>query len=208
MLREVGDETLQIPRQPQLDAKYAINTIITMSQRANKADDALKAFDQAISLSPLNPVRYKAAADILMVRERYSDAVSLLEKAVKAGLEFKELYNHLSQAYFMMKDFPKALRYVKSALGLDPENVTFLNQMGICLKNMNQFDEASKVYNQIIKLDPDNVAALYNKAMLHDSRGEAADAIKLLERALKKEPTFGQAKSKLEELRKKSGTAA
>lgn len=173
-----------------------------------KFDDALKAFDQAIALSPLNPIRYKASADILMMRERYKDAVSVLEKAVKAGLEFKDLYNHLSQAYFMLKDYPKAIRYVKSALGMDPENVTYLNQMGICLKNMNQIDEANKVYNQIIKLDPDNVAALYNKAMLNDAKGDFAEAVKLLERAVKKDPAFSQAKAKLDEIKKKSTAAA
>lgn len=173
-----------------------------------KFDDALRAFDQAITLSPLNPLRYKAAADILMVRERYKDAATLLDKAVKSGLEFKELYNHLSQAYFMLKDFAKAQRYVKSALAMDPENVTYLNQLGICLKHLDQLDEATKVYNQIIKLDPENVAALYNKAMLCETRGEISDAVKLLDRAFRKDPTFTQAKTKLEELKKKAGTPA
>jgi tetratricopeptide (TPR) repeat protein len=173
-----------------------------------KFDDALKAFDQAINLSPLNPVRYKAAADILMVKERYQDAITLLEKAVKAGLEFKELFNHLSQAYFMIKDFGKAMRYVKQALSLDPENIVFLNQLGICLKNTNQIDEANKVYNQIIKLDPDNVAALYNKAMLNEAKGDMAEALKLLERAIKKDPNFAQAKSKFDEIKRKAGQAA
>jgi tetratricopeptide (TPR) repeat protein len=173
-----------------------------------KYDEALKAFDQAISLSPLNPVRYKAASDILMVKERYSDAVALLEKAVKAGLEFKELFNHLSQAYFMMKDYAKALRYVKTALGMDPENITYLNQLGICLKNLNQTDEATKVYNQIIKLDPDNVAALYNKAMLNEAKGDFPEALKLLDRALKKDPNFAQARQKFEEIKKKATSPA
>ena len=169
-----------------------------------KWDDALKAFNQAIALSPLNPIRYKAAAEIFFARERYKDAVELLGGAVKQGLEFKELYNFLSQGYFFLKDYAKASRYVRSALSLDPENVVYLNQLGICLKHLEQYDEAQKVYNQIIKLDPDNVPALYNKAMLNESKGELADAIKLLERALKKDPSFTQAKNKLEELKKKS----
>jgi tetratricopeptide (TPR) repeat protein len=172
--------------------------------KMKKFDEALKCFEHAISLSPLNPVRYKAAADILMACQRFKDAVSLLEAAVKSGLEFKALFNHLSYAYFMMKDFPKALRYVKSALGLDPDNVTFLNQMGICLKNLNQMEEAARVYNQIIKLDPNNVAALYNKASLCEAKNEFAEAIKLLERAVKKDPSFAQATSKLEDLKRRT----
>jgi tetratricopeptide (TPR) repeat protein len=172
-----------------------------------KFDDALKAFDQAITLSPLNPVRYRAAADILFQRERYKEAITLLEKAVKAGLEFKELYHYLSQAYFATKDYPKAQRYVKSALSLDPENVTYLNQMGICLKQQNMFDDAVKVYNQIIKLDQENIPALYNKAMLCEAKNELPDAIKLLERAIKKDPNFGPGKTKLAELKAKAPKA-
>jgi tetratricopeptide (TPR) repeat protein len=173
-----------------------------------KFDEALKAFEQAITLSPLNPIRYRAAAEILFKRERYKDAIALLEKAVKAGLEFKELYQFLSQAYFATKDYPKAQKHVKTALSMDPENVVYLNQLGICFKQQNMLDEANKVYNQIIKLDQDNVPALYNKAMLCDAKNETADAIKLLERAMKKDPNFGPGKNKLAELKGKMSKAS
>jgi tetratricopeptide (TPR) repeat protein len=166
-------------------------------------DDAYREFEQAIEISPLNPVRYQTAADVLFKRERYPDAINLLEKAVKLGLEFKQLYHYLSQAYFATKDYPKALKYVKSALAIEPENLTYLNQMGICLKQQNLFEDANKVYNQIIKIDPDNLAALYNKAMLCEAKNELSDAVKLLERALKKDPSFGVAKAKILELRSK-----
>ena len=171
-----------------------------------KWDDALRAFTQAIALSPLNPVRYKGAAEILFTRERYKEVVELLTGAVKNGLEFKELYYFLSQAHFFLKEYPKAARFIRSALSIDPENVVFLNQLGICLKHEKQFDEAQKVYNQIIKLDPDNVPALYNKAMLNESKGDLAEAMKLLERAIKKDANFNEAKTKLAELKKKAET--
>ena len=171
-------------------------------------DDALTAFEAAIDLSPLNPIRYRAAAEILLKRERYTETVTLLEKAVKLGLDFKELYHYLSQAYFAVKDYGKALKYVKSALQMDPENLMYLNQMGICYKNQGMFDEATKVYNQIIKLDQDNIPALYNKALLCEAKNETADAVKLLERALKKDPSFTPAKIKLKEIKDKNLAAS
>lgn len=172
----------------------------------NQFDAALKAFDEAINFSPLNPVRYRSAADILMTNERYKEAVVVLERAVKNGLEYKELFIHLSQAYFMQKEYSKALKHVRTALAFDPENVVYLNQLGICLRNLKQLDEAAKVYNQIIKLDQDNVAALYNKAMLCDAKNEVQEAIKLLQRAIKKDPEFEAAKNKLAELQSKAGS--
>jgi len=167
-----------------------------------KWDEAFKAYKTAIELSPLNPMRYKAAADVLFQNNRYQEAVTLLEGALTHALEFKELYHYLSQAQFALKDYSKAAKYIRMALTTEPENVVFLNQLGISLKESQQFDEATKVYNQIIKLDPDNKAALYNKAILLNTKGETAEAIKLMERVAKKFPDFTIAAQKLAEFRK------
>jgi len=183
---------------------FVVRGEMLMAQK--RFDEALQAFQNAITLSPLNPVRYKMAADLLFQVQRYADAVTLLESALKHELDFKDLYHYLSQAHFALKAYDKASRYIRSALSSDPENVVYLNQLGICLKEVQNFDEAQKVYNQIIKIDPENRAALYNKAVMMHTKGDHAEAIKLLERVLKKHPEFGQAKSKLEEYRK-SGPA-
>ncbi len=170
-------------------------------------DEALKAFQKAISLSPLNPVRYKMAADLLFQANRYPEAISLLDGAMKHKLEFKDMHHYLSQGHFAMKAYDKAQRHVRSALSADPDNVVYLNQLGICLKELQNFEEATKVYNQIIKLDPENKAALYNKAVMLHAKGDNAEAMKLLERLLKKHPDFAQAKSKLEEYKKPAPAA-
>ena len=165
-------------------------------------EEALAAFKKAISLSPLNPMRYRVAAELLFKVKRFQDAANLLEEAIKHSLEFKELYHFLSQAHFALKDYGKAARFIRSALTSDPHNVTFLNQLGISLKESQQLDEATKIYNQIIKLEPDNMAALYNKAILLNTKGELPEAIKLLERVVRKYPDFTQASQKLQEFRK------
>lgn len=170
----------------------------------SKWDEALASYKEAIRLSPLNPMRYKYAADLLFKVKKYKEAIELLESAVKQGLEFKGLYHYLSQGCFALKDFKGAMRYVRSALNGDPDNVVYLNQLGICLKEQQQFDEAQKVYNQIIKLEPENIPALYNKAILINTKGDNAEAVKILERILKKDPTFEPAKVKLEEYSKKA----
>jgi len=190
------------------------NYVHTYSMRGDmyvteqKWDDAYKAFKKAIDLSPLNPMRYRAAAELLFKVNRFQEAVLLLEEAIKHSLEFKELYHFLSQAQFALKDYAKAARYIRSALSTDPDNVVFLNQLGISLKESQQYDEATKVYNQIIKLEPDNKAALYNKAILLNTKGDTAEAIKLLERVVRKYPEFNQAVQKLTEFRKQKSPGA
>jgi tetratricopeptide (TPR) repeat protein len=160
---------------------------------------AVESYKTAIEMSPLNPMRYKAAADTLFKLQRYTEAVDILELAHKNSVNFRELNHYLSQAYFMVKDYAKALRFIKTAVVNDPENIANLNQLGICLKETSQWDEAAKVYNQIIKIDPENKTALYNKAILLYTKGSKEEAIKLLDRVVKKHPDFAQAAAKLKE---------
>lgn len=163
---------------------------------------AIASFQKAIDLSPLNPIRYKDAADALFKVKRYREAIDMLEIAVKHKLEFPDLFHYLSQATFALKDYKQASKYVRTALSADPENTAYLNQLGICLKEIGELDEAVKAYNQVIKHDPNNVDALYNKAILLNSKGDGEEAVKLLERALRKKPDFAEATRKVEEIRK------
>jgi tetratricopeptide (TPR) repeat protein len=165
-------------------------------------DLAIDTFKHAIALSPLNPLRYKAAAELLFKVKRFQDAADLLELAVNHKLEFPELFHFLSQAKFSVRDYKAAARYVRQALAGDPENVIYLNQLGVCLKETDQIEDAMKAYNQAIKIDPTNGSALYNKGVLLHARGELEEAIKHLERAVAKNPEFGEAKAKLEEYKR------
>ncbi len=143
---------------------------------------------------------------MLFTVKRYDEAVEVLETALGYKLEFPDLYHFLSQAKFALRDYKAAQKYIRHALGADSENVDYLNQLGICLKETEQKDEAMKIYNQIIKIDPSNHGALYNKAVLQHSLGDTHEAIKLLERLLRKAPDFTLAKAKLDEYCKEQAT--
>ncbi len=193
-------------RNPAFVHIFALRGEIQASQ--NKNDDAITSFKQAITLSPLNPVRYESIAKILFQLERYQDAVNILGLAEHNGLTFPTLSNYLSQGYFALKDYKQATRHIRHALSQDPNNVTFMNQLGICYKEQKMYDEAAKTYNAIIKIDPENISALYNKAVLVHSKGDIDEAVKLLERVLKRQPEFAAAQAKLEEYRREQNAKA
>jgi tetratricopeptide (TPR) repeat protein len=162
-------------------------------------EKAVEEYKSAIEISPLNPVRYQDAVEILFKLEKYKEGVDILKDAIKREIQFPSLHHFMSQGYFALQDYPKAIKHIRSALHSDPENVTYLNQLGICFKESQDYQEAMKTYNSIIKLDPHNKAALFNKAILQHSMGQAEDAIKTLDRCITKHPTFLPAKTKLNE---------
>ena len=106
----------------------------------------------------------------------------------------------MSQACYALKDYRLAIKHIRSALSSEPDNVIYLNQLGISYKESQQFEDATKVYNSIIKLDPENKAALYNKAVLMNTLGKPEEALKILDRLLMKDPEFGPAKTKKQEI--------
>ncbi|MES2744348.1 MAG: tetratricopeptide repeat protein [Bdellovibrionota bacterium] len=183
---------------------YYVHTFVELGRMAviqNNIEDGVKYFKKAIDLSPLNPIRYEEAAELLFKLARYQDAVELLQLALDNQVVFPRLHHIMSQGYFALKDYKKATRHIKSALSAEPENVVYLNQLGVCYKESDLFDDAAKVYNQVLKVDPDNRSALYNKAIMLVSRSQFPEAIKLLTRCVEKFPDFEAAAKKLKEIK-------
>ncbi len=176
---------------------YVVKGNIYADQK--KFAEASAAYRKAIELSPLNPIRYQKAAEVMFSENKYQEAIELLNIAIKNELDFPGLHHYLSQAYIASKDYKAAIKHIKSALSADPENVTYLNQLGICYKDAEMYEEATSTYNKIIKADPDNVAALYNKAVMLHTKGDKEGAVKILERLVSKDPGFKAAQTKLKE---------
>ena len=134
-----------------------------------------------------------------MKLKRYKEVSELLENASKSDVNFPALYHYQSQAYFNLKNYKLAIRSIKQALATEHDNIKYLNQLGIALKESSQFKEATQAYNRIIKIDPDNVPALFNKSILLQESGQLDDAIKTLQRLINKNPDLSLAKSKMKE---------
>jgi len=170
-------------------------------------DQGIKSLYHAVELSPLNPLRYQDAVNQLSKRKEHDKIAILLDSAVKQGVQFPELYRYLSEAFYNLKDYKKAVRYIRTALDTDQNNITFLNQLAISLKESGEPAESIKIYNKVIKIDPENVQALFNKSILFSQTGQVDEALKILERLVKKHPDFDRAKIKYDELKASSAKA-
>ena len=158
---------------------------------------AVADFKKASELSPLSVVRYEKACEIMLKHELIDECIEQLELGVKAGLDHPFIIERLGFCYFTKKDFQKALRYLKQAVRIEPENTSFLNSLAICYRDSKQFDSAIEVYNQILKKENDNYLVLFNKAIVHENQGKNDEAIKIYRRILKINPDYDRAKEKL-----------
>ncbi len=171
-----------------------------MHLKMHNVDDALNEYRRAIEISPLNPIRYIKAAEVLLHHKRYSEMVEVLEMAIKRDIPAPDLWHYMSLGYYQLKNYRSAIQYTKKALINEPENVVYLNQLALAHKACNEFKEAAALYNTVIKLDAGNIQAQYNKAIMLIEQHKLEEAKKILTRLVKKYPEFAKAQEKLQEL--------
>ena len=168
---------------------------------ALKEDEkSLEDLKKALSLSPLNIIRYEGCTESLIKQNKIDECIQLLGIGTSAGLRHPYIIERLGYCYFIKKDFPNALKLLKDAVRLAPENVSFANSLAICYRDSKDFDKAIQTYNQILKKNPDNHLVLFNKAITLILWEKKDEAIKILRRILKIDASYTKAKDKLQEL--------
>lgn len=163
-------------------------------------EKALADFKRAVILSPLSVVRYEKAAEFLIKENRIDECLQILNIGINAGIQHPYIIERTGYCYFIKKDYPKALRYLKEAVRLDSENISFLNSLAICYRDSKELEKAIQTYNTILKKQPDNHLVLFNKAIALLLEAKKEEAIKILTRVLKINPSYTKAREKLKEL--------
>jgi tetratricopeptide (TPR) repeat protein len=172
-----------------------------------RQDEAVSDLKHAVDLSPLNIARLEACCDLLLSKGLQKECLGILGKAVAAGMVHPYVTERMGYCFFLEKEYSSALKYLREAVDLDPENARYLNSLAICYRDLKDFDESISTYNRIIKKDPENHQVLFNKALVLHYKGSTGDAIKLLRRVVQLKPDYEKAVQKLTEFEKDSGVA-
>lgn len=161
---------------------------------------SLEDLKKALSLSPMNIIRYEGCTESLLKQNRIDECIQLLAIGTNAGLKHPYIIERLGYCYFMKKDYNNALKLLKEAVRLDPDNISYSNSLAICYRDSKDFEKAIQIYNQILKKKSDNHFVLFNKAITLILWEKKDEAIKILRRVIKIDPNYTKAKDKLQEL--------
>jgi tetratricopeptide (TPR) repeat protein len=85
--------------------------------------------------------------------------------------------------YVLLDDYDDAVRWLRVALGMEPNNVDVLYSLGRCLYTKNLFPDAEKVYLRLLALDPANLKAEENLGLTYDAQNDPEKAEKALRTA-------------------------
>ncbi|WP_420315955.1 tetratricopeptide repeat protein [Ekhidna sp.] len=148
-------------------------------------DEALKSFQVADGLNPLNPETLINTATIYYFKSALDTAVSLVNKALELNANDANAYSLLSLIELKKGNYTAAIAEVNRALDLVPGEPYFLNNRGYIYLQMDSLEAAIEDINRSIVLNPRNGWAYRNKGIYMMKNASYLEAIDLLERAEK-----------------------
>jgi tetratricopeptide (TPR) repeat protein len=125
----------------------------------NRFAEALAAYENAVKLSPNNPVHHRNAGDALL---------------------------RMGKAEWAHESYLRAVQLTEELLKVNPNNAEFLSRLAVYYAKLGRFEEAQRCAAQALELNPADVSVIYRKAVVHARAGQPEPALQCLKQALDK----------------------
>jgi tetratricopeptide (TPR) repeat protein len=147
----------------------------------DRFDEAIEAFDRAMSVGPASPRLRFAYADTLVQAERFDEA-----RKVAMGLEQPEFRNLILGRTLLGEGKPRrALAAFESGIKLWPNNEVARFFAGQAAERVGDFQRATSHYRESFRTDPRSTEAGRALAELYASRGLYDDALQIASRYMR-----------------------
>lgn len=191
---------LQIEQGLKMEAK---SQLLALAELYNKSGQKRAAADVFKKLAEIDPsdlkLRYKSAefmerqgkveeaieqyvgiADEFINEGKVSEAIMILDKALKINGRHRGLRCKLAQASILQGDYPKAVHLLQEIQDQHPRDVELLSRLGQAQVGAGDVDAAESVYRQLIELEPNNPQHASQLADLKIGQGHGDEALRVL----------------------------
>lgn len=117
-------------------------------------------------------IEYYTEADNYRVRGQYSQAIALLEEALKKDDDFTEAYYRLGIIYMTLKEYPKAIANFEKGLSLTNDvrkQKIFWYDLGESYFNTGDYDKAEETLSKFLKAETRNKVKISKATLLLDN---------------------------------------
>lgn len=123
---------------------------------------------------------------------RMEQAIKDFTKAINLR-QYPKAYVARANAFYMIKDFPKAIADAETVLKTDAHNAKAFFVLATCYDDLNQLDKAQYYYNQAISINQDEALYYLRRAVLFGKQRDFTHCLNDLNQATTINPQYAEA---------------
>ncbi len=166
---------------------YLTNLGTTLVNQGRR-EEALKAFDKAVQLNPLDADLWRNLGNVLVDVERPTDAILSFQHALKLNPRHWDAANKAGHLLHQSERFEEALVCFNLCDELQPDDFQTLHWRALTLHKLKRLEEALADNKRALALDPANADTCNNIGNVLRSLGRSEEALPWFDRSLKLQP--------------------
>jgi superkiller protein 3 len=116
-------------------------------------------------------------ADIQIAQKKWDDSTVTLSKAIAISPRDAQLHGGLGRVYLQKRDYPNALKELKSALKLDGKNVAYWKDLSSAYYLSGDFPATLATLDEIAKLETPGAGPWFLRALCYDKLNQPKPAL-------------------------------
>jgi tetratricopeptide (TPR) repeat protein len=167
-----------------------ISTLGMALHGAGRLEEALKAFDKAVSLEPADAAHWKNLGAVLIELDRPDEALLSLRHALDLRPHYADAAN-LSGLILYRKDrFAEALAFFDISVHADPDQADALHMRALMLQKLGRLEQSLADGARSAQLDPTNPDTHNNLGSVLHELDRFQESLACYDRALAARPNF------------------
>jgi tetratricopeptide (TPR) repeat protein len=153
-------------------------------------DDAVAAFDAAISLDATQVDAYRGKSKALIMDGQAYESMQCLVTVSRISPKDADIFHDLADVYFMCGYLEECKKYCQKCLSIDPHCAGAYVLLGMLEIRKNHEKNAGKWLHRALELEPLNPIALNELAYVQHLNGNDEECLTLLHKAIEIAPDF------------------
>ena len=175
------------------EAFFVWNLLGVAAAQIGKLDQAIRAFQQVITLKPDNADAYNNMGNVLKDQGKLEEAVEAYNKALSLKPDNAEAYNNMGNVLKDQGKLEEAKEAYNKALAIKPNYAEAYNNIGNALKEQGKLEEAIEAYKKAVAIKPDYADAYLNMGVTLKEQGKLDEAIEAYNKVLAIKPDHADA---------------
>ncbi len=176
--------------QPSMYREDIYYHIAALYMKLKKYDEAIKEFENALSLNPKDPRVHNDLGVIYKERNDLPKAEYHYKYAIEIEPNFNLAIVNLAELYIQQKKYTEAIKLLENSLSLQPHNIELLYNLGFVYHNSGELEKALSYYEHVLSYDDKEPNTLNNIAMICSEKNDWEKAKNMLIKCIYKNPFF------------------